>query len=423
MRSSAPRAWQHARPPEERGLRRTAWQLGLQTAGLVLLCLLLVGGVLYATVVDGQRASVDQALEQAVAGGAGSSDGDDAAVAPGVALAVLRDGRLTTAGARVGGLPDRSVLEAVAATGVRDQRTVDRPGAHYALLTVQDGEVVVQAGYDLFAQHQERERVLGALGLAGGVGVVLAALAGVWLAGRAVRPMAETLTLQRRFVADAGHELRTPLTLLSTRAQMVRRRLRAPTPPTATALADDLDGVVADTEALTAILEELLLAADTRTPLPQTPVRLADLAGQAVRAAAAEAERRGLRLVLRTTDVVLSAGSGAALQRAVTALVDNALDHARHQVDVTVAHEGRVAVVTVADDGPGITPEALPRVFTRFAGDRDRFNAPGGRRHYGLGLALVGEVAARHGGTVTAGQQPPPATGAVLRLRLPVGRR
>lgn len=108
-----------------------------------------------------------------------------------------------------------------------------------------------------------------------------------------------------------------------------------------------------------------------------------------------------------------------ALGRAVTALIDTALGHARTQVDVRVARRGRTVVVEVSDDGPGISEEMLPRMFTRFAGQRPADDAPGARRHYGLGLALVSEIATRHGGQVTAANRPVPATGAVLRLELP----
>lgn len=58
-------------------------------------------------------------------------------------------------------------------------------------------------------------------------------------------------------------------------------------------------------------------------------------------------------------------------------------------------------------------------MFARFASDRVEPIIVGNRRHYGLGLSLVSEIAARHGGTVTARNRPHPATGAVLLLQLP----
>ena len=116
---------------------------------------------------------------------------------------------------------------------------------------------------------------------------------------------------------------------------------------------------------------------------------------------------------------MLPAGAPTALSRSVTALVVNALDHARAQVKVEVRPAGRNLVVEVSDDGPGIPGDVLPRMFARFSSDRQEDLDDSPRRHYGLGLALVSEVASRHGGSVTAQNRPPPETGAVLRLELP----
>ena len=127
-----------------------------------------------------------------------------------------------------------------------------------------------------------------------------------------------------------------------------------------------------------------------------------------------------LRLIVDTSDPQPSvvAGAPSALARSVAALVDNALDHAAGEVEVSVGREGRSVVVEVVDDGPGIAEETLPRMFDRFSSDR-RPHDQGERRHFGLGLALVSEIATRHGGTVTAANRQPPHAGAVLRLAIP----
>lgn len=421
-------------------LRRTAWRIGLQTAGLLIGCLLVVSTVVYVSVVRSQEQQLTKTLTDTVAAAAPGNeekdhDGDDRRfrlrLQGGTFTAVLHDGEVTSSEQLPPGLPDVTVMEQVRATGVTDRRRVDLSTGPYEILTVRDGDVVVQAIASLLDQHQERERILGALMIAGSAGLILATLAAVVLAHRAVSPMSQALDSQRRFVADAGHELRTPLTLLSTRAQLLARRIRASDPPQQTStpgggdrdqlITRDVEGIVADTAGLTAILEELLLAADTRTPVPQDPVDVGQLVTAAVDSAQAAATEAGIALTLeRAADnTTIAAGAPTALSRSVTALIDNALGHARSAVVVTVGRERRAVVVEVCDDGPGITDDMLQRMFTRFAGDRTEPAAPGARRHYGLGLALVSEIATRHGGIVTAANRPGPKRGAVMSLRLP----
>jgi signal transduction histidine kinase len=226
-------------------------------------------------------------------------------------------------------------------------------------------------------------------------------------------PLEQALSLQRRFVADAGHELRTPLTLLSTRAQLLQRRSGD------TALKSDVDDLVADTRQLTEILEDLLLAADPREDTPKEPVDLTALVRHAVAAAEPAATEHGVQLSVDTAEPVSVNGYEAALRRAVNALLDNGIRHARTTLRVTVAATGREARIDVADDGPGIDPAIMPTMFSRFAsGSTD--TPPGQPRRYGIGLSLVSEIAARHHGTVTAHNTG--TGGALLRLTLPPSR-
>ena len=97
-------------------------------------------------------------------------------------------------------------------------------------------------------------------------------------------------------------------------------------------------------------------------------------------------------------------------------LVDNACRHARSAVVVTVRREGDQAAVDVADDGAGVAPGERARVFQRFVRlDDARARADGGA---GLGLAIVAEVVAAHGGTVDVVDGP--LGGALFRVRLPL---
>ncbi len=418
-----------AAPALSHDLRRTARLIGLQTAALLMACLIVVGGVLFWSVARSQGQQMTRSLTAAVAtaGRGGDRDHDEFSRTRGaVQTAVLDQRGLRTSGDTPPGLPDVAIMREVTRTGVSDRRTVNLTSGAFEVLTVRRGADTVQAMASRFEQHQERERILAALGIAGGAGLVLASLAAAVLARRAVRPITQALDLQRRFVADAGHELRTPLTLLSTRAQLLARRVRDPQAPPDTRerlIARDAEGIVADTAALTVILEELLMAADTRTPVPQESVDLAAVAASTVESAQATAEQGGVTLIARAdrAQSLSVIGAPTTLTRAVAALVDNALDHARSRVEVHVTREGRNVVIEVLDDGPGIAEDTLPRMFERFSSDRPPTDRATDRRHFGLGLALVSEIATRHGGAVTANNRRPPDTGAVVRLAIPAG--
>jgi signal transduction histidine kinase len=98
-------------------------------------------------------------------------------------------------------------------------------------------------------------------------------------------------------------------------------------------------------------------------------------------------------------------------------LLENAARHASSRVELRVGVTDGDAVVTVADDGPGIPEEDRGRVFDRFVRlDSDRARSSGGA---GLGLAIVAEVVAAHGGNVTIGDRP--GGGMLVTVHLPLG--
>jgi signal transduction histidine kinase len=171
---------------------------------------------------------------------------------------------------------------------------------------------------------------------------------------------------ERRFLADASHELRTPLTALRGNVAHLARYGATP------ALIADLE---ADAERLARLADDLLaLSREEAAAPPDEDVRLDELA-QAAGADRVEAEP------------VTVTGDRAALERAVSNLVDNARRHGRGAVTITVRVDGEHALLSVEDEGAGVPLLDRERVFERFYGDGS-----------GLGLAIVRATAERHGG-------------------------
>ena len=430
------------RSSEETELRRASLRLAAQFTALIVVLLGLAGVLVYGLVSAQTRDAAEQTLVSAV-------EFNSPREAPlDVFVAVYDDGRLAVSRNMPSGLPDEEALADVANTGESRRDTVTDGDRSYEVLTTRRGRDVVQAAVDTHEADEQLRRLSLALVVSVLAAGVVAGALSAWAARAAMRPMAEALALQRRFVADASHELRTPLTLLSMRAQMLRRRLAAETDAridvhtdaetgaeidAATAREEAVqaaDEVVDDTKVLTGILEDLLMSADPRRSGPLEEVDLVSLARAAVRSLQPEATRRGLTLELDAPDPEVTVRGGQfALQRVFTALGANALDYARSQVCFSVLKSGRDAVIRVSDDGPGFPPGFSRQAFERFASARDRAEskprddgAGAAPRHYGLGLALVAEIAARYGGSVSA-LPAVKGAGGVLEVRLPATRK
>ena len=186
---------------------------------------------------------------------------------------------------------------------------------------------------------------------------------------------------EQRFVGDASHELRTPLTALRGNAAYVARH-----GPDPAALAD----IEADAARLSSLLDDLLALAreDAAAPVHGEPVDLADLARDAA-ASDPRAEATGGPARVR--------GERPALERAVGNLVRNARKHGPPdgRIAITTELDGDRARITVADEGPGLSPGEAEAAFERF------WRGPGARGEgSGLGLAIVRAIAERHGGQV-----------------------
>ena len=215
----------------------------------------------------------------------------------------------------------------------------------------------------------------------------------------------------RQFLADASHELRTPLTSIRGYAELYRMG--------AAGSQEDLDRVMDRIEThakeMGGLVEELLLLArmDETRPPDRVEVDLSLVAAESCHDLAVTDRDR--RLTFGAPGPVPVIGDPAHLRQAVGNLLTNARRHTPPgtPIEVTVAQDGGVAVLTVRDHGDGLPDEGLAHAFDRF------WRADTSRRGNGagLGLAIVAAVAAEHGGmaevaNVTGG-------GAVFTIRLP----
>lgn len=222
---------------------------------------------------------------------------------------------------------------------------------------------------------------------------------------------------RREFVANVSHELRTPLSLIKGYVETLIDGARDD-PSVALKF---LRTIEKHADRLTYLIEDLL----TLSRLESGRLAL-NLQNVPLRAAVQrtiddmQLHNRGKTMTFVNdvpADLAVRA-DGDRVQQVLFNLIDNAIKYGRPAVSVTVgaraAGEGRVAV-SVRDNGPGIAPEHLPRIFERFYRvDKARSRDQGGT---GLGLAIIKHIVQSHGGEVTAASEP--GNGATFEFTLP----
>ncbi len=325
-----------------------------------------------------------------------------------------------------------SATDIAVANGTRgaykhDTHTSD--GTHVRVLTSpgQSGEAV-QVGRSLEEVDASLSGLRNILFAVSGAGIIVAAVAGLFVAQRTLTPVGrltraaervaatqefdepidvkrrdelgrladtfnamlaalhESRMQQRQLVADASHELRTPLTSLRTNIEFLMRADDLPEQERRDLLRD----VRTELEELTKVVQELVELASEQRPDMQSfeDVRLDELAEAVV---ARATRRSGLEIALHAQPTLV-VGNSALLERAAGNFLDNAIKWSPSDgtIDVTVAD----GALTVRDHGPGIPDADRAHVFDRFY----RSDAARGTPGSGLGLAIVKQIIDAHGG-------------------------
>jgi heavy metal sensor kinase len=442
----------------------TLWYLGILLAVLVVFA-----AVVYVVFASGLRAEMDRSLELASRGVLETHDSgqlalDPRALPPDYAVNLyLPDGEVLTAGRQR--LPQNN--EAAIAAFNSEVRWVsmqldDEPWRVLSQPVILDERVV--AAIQVGRSETEVNRVADELGVLLAtlvpLGVLLAGVGGLFLAGRALDPIdritrtaasigaedlarrlpSESMAIpdevgrlaaafnymldrlegafqrQRQFTADASHELRTPLMLLLTQVDIALQRPRAVEEhrEVLISLREDLMRV---RRLLDALLS--LARADAREViLARESIDLGELAEQVVEVMQPLADEREIQLMAQTEPELVVQGDQAHLMELLVNLVENALKHtpAGGSISVTVAGDPAdplTALVAVRDTGVGIAPEHLPHLFERFF----RVDPARSTSGAGLGLAISRWIAEAHGGRIHVESQLGLGTTFTVRLR------
>lgn len=221
---------------------------------------------------------------------------------------------------------------------------------------------------------------------------------------------------RQEFVANVSHELRTPLSHIKGYVETLLSGAKDD-PAVATRF---LQTIERNTGRLQLLIEDLLTLSELesgRVRLKLEPVALQTVAARICEDFKARAASRRVTLRNETRDLTVQANAPR-VEQVLSNLVDNAIKYGREGGQVTISARAQAdgpVEVRVQDDGPGLPPESLERVFERFYRvDKARAREQGGT---GLGLAIVKHIVQNHGGRAWAVSQP--GHGATFCFTLP----
>ncbi|KAF0107129.1 MAG: signal transduction histidine kinase [Anaerolineaceae bacterium] len=219
----------------------------------------------------------------------------------------------------------------------------------------------------------------------------------------AYQKLAEQDVTRRDFLTNAAHQLRTPLMAAGGFLQMIQKGAIPPDK-----MPEAVDTVARNVQQIVALVNDILFVQEMELILGKfQPVNSVDLARETAAAYREKAEARKVDLRVKP-DLFLPpiTGDARSLERALSALVDNAVKFSPDggRVDISIRRKGGQVAVAVSDNGIGIQPEVLPRIFDRFyhldkSGDR-LFEG------LGLGLAIARQVVEQHKGRLTVDSTP-----------------
>ena len=219
--------------------------------------------------------------------------------------------------------------------------------------------------------------------------------------------------VQKQFSANAAHELRTPLAVMQTNLEVFSKKKE----PSVSEYQTLFSTILEQTNRLSHLASIMRDMTGLQRVKRSDTISLAALADEVLCDLAPIADQKQIKLSQSETDCIVT-GSYLLLYRAVFNLVENAIKYNQPggSVQITISRSNGKAILRVADTGCGIPDEYRTSIFEPFFRvDKSRSREMGGA---GLGLALVREIAALHGGTVQ--DEPAEGAGTVFTVALPM---
>ena len=230
-------------------------------------------------------------------------------------------------------------------------------------------------------------------------------------------------TFKREMIGTVAHDLKNPLGVIMGRAEMLKD-IVASSPIRTDVLSEQIKHIQDSSKRLTGMVDSLLADAMTDAldiSLRLEPVDLSGLVNQVVETSRQLAANKQQTLSLSAPAPLTVMADHDRLWEAIDNLVNNAVKYTPPggRIELSVGREGSQATITVRDNGRGLSPEDLSRVFGRF--QRLSAKPTGGESSTGLGLSIVKHIVDLHGGAVAA-DSAGPNKGAAFTISLPLPR-
>ena len=234
-----------------------------------------------------------------------------------------------------------------------------------------------------------------------GIIILASGVAAYVLAGKTIKPIEEALEEQKRFTADAGHELKTPLTAMRTELEVTLRGKKLNLKDAKTILKSNLEEVIS----LQKLSENLMLLnrySKNHNGMHFNRLNSKNMIQKAIKKLSPIAEEKQIKIDSTLVDLDLNADSQS-LEELFVILLDNAIKYSPKNSRVLIENKSvrRKIMVTVRDNGHGISKEDQEHLFDRFYRSDDSRNKSAQTDGYGLGLTIAKEIVERHKGEIS----------------------